>query len=114
MKRKLKHGVKLAGLAPEMAIADAIVAGVYAEAGAAELVITSALDGEHMPGSRHYDGCALDYRRWELDGLEVEWMHILDQLRHRLGRQFDVILHGTHLHVEFDPVRRAPGRTVTA
>ena len=113
MIRKIKNGVSVAGLAPEMLIADAVVAGVYHELGARELVITSIRDGWHRRGSRHHIGLAVDYRRWSL---QVETTdsdgapHVIDhapeaarRIAHRLRGEFDVVLEDNHLHVEFDP-----------
>jgi hypothetical protein len=117
--RKLKAGVTLAGLAPEMLIADAVVAAVYQELGAPELVITSVGDGTHGPRSLHtMDPVrikAIDYRRWTLIRLgasdtdprivaEIDDAPEAQRLiAHRLRDQFDVVLEDTHLHVEFDP-----------
>ena len=124
MIRKLKAGVSLAGIAPEMLIADAVVAAVYAELGAAELVITSVGDGAHGPGSFHTSDPlrikAVDYRRWSLQirtppahPLDVDGDTVIDnapeaarRIAHRLRDQFDVVLEDTHLHVEFDPPPR--------
>jgi hypothetical protein len=117
MIRKLKRGVELAGLAPEMLIADAIVAAVYQELGAKELVITSVGDGAHGPRSLHTTDPvrikAIDYRRWNLDfpkrgpvpaeDLAPEAARLI---AHRCRDQFDVVLEATHLHVEFDPPPR--------
>jgi hypothetical protein len=124
--RKLKAGVSLAGLAPEMLIADAVVAAVFEELGALELVITSVGDGQHGARSLHtIDPVrikAIDYRRWTLqitvEGEDTPAGRTLTiddrapeaarRIAHRLRDQFDVILEATHLHVEFDPPPAAP------
>ena len=108
--RKLKKGVKLKGLTPEMLIADSVVERAYEEAGSAELIITSGVDGVHGPDSLHYKGYALDYRRWSLQKHNAEGALLYDnapevsaKIKSRLRDQFDVVLEKTHLHVEFDP-----------
>ncbi len=108
IRRALKAGVRLRGLAPEMLIADAVVAAVYAELGAVECMITSGSDGDHAAGSLHHAGLALDYRRWSLrrdGGGDVERddaREAVTRLRERLPG-FDVVLESTHIHVEYDP-----------
>ena len=112
--RKLKAGVKVVGLAPEMLIADAVVEGVYTELGADELIITSIGDGTHGKDSLHTRDPvrvrAIDYRRWSLIIPALGPLPEKDNapeaarmIAHRLRGQFDVVLEDTHLHVEFDP-----------
>ncbi len=102
MKRKLKTGVRALGVHPEMLIADRIVEGVYEDAGAIELVITSITDGsrKRLRDTLHV-GFAIDYRRWHIDA--IDWPLAMTRLRHRLGPDFDAVLEDDHLHVEYDP-----------
>jgi hypothetical protein len=66
-----------------------------------EVTITSALDGEHMKGSLHYKGLALDFRT---QGLPLFIQNkIVKEINSELGDDFDVVLEKTHLHIEFDP-----------
>lgn len=66
-----------------------------------ELVITSASDGAHRLGSRHYTGEAIDIRTMYLDA------HGKDVLRAALasvlGVSFDVVVEADHIHIEYDP-----------
>jgi hypothetical protein len=73
------------------------------------LVITSANDGKHMEGSKHYDDEALDLRVWHL----INPQAVAEQIQNELGEDFDVILEWreeggeevpSHIHVEYDPV----------
>lgn len=98
----IKPGVNLAGIAPEMAIANSIVFGCFQEHGT-YTVITSALDGKHSRTSLHYVGFALDYRTRHITAVESEL--IAGRIRECLGEQFDVIRESTHIHVEFQPKR---------
>ena len=66
-----------------------------------ELVITSALDGEHSAGSLHYYGKAVDLRSNYFD--VADKMSVVADLRGILGCYCDVIVHSTHIHVEYDP-----------
>ncbi len=109
--RKIKAGVAVRGLQPEMLIADAVVAAVFEELGAHELIITSISDGKHSAQSRHELGYAVDYRRWSLQNIEEPGgtyhadaaRQAVQIIKHRLRDQFDVILEESHIHVEFDP-----------
>lgn len=65
-----------------------------------ELVITCARDGMHSAGSLHYYGLAVDLRIWGLDG---KVNTVATNLRNALGNKYDVIVHTTHIHVEYDP-----------
>lgn len=99
---KIKAGVDLRGLTVPMAIAALVAEDVYRDAGR-ELVITSACDGVHMPGSLHGSGRALDLRTRAAGIQEQEAERIARRLRAALGEQFDVVVERDHVHVEFDP-----------
>lgn len=104
MTLSIKHDVKFrvgdSHIKPEMCIAAMIVHAVYEEHGI-PCVITSALDGAHMPGSRHYYGLALDFRTRDVP--DAVLAGVVEELRERLGPQYDVVREADHLHVEFDP-----------
>lgn len=96
----LKAGVDLRGLSPQMSLAYTIIARVYSRLGQ-ECVITSCSDGKHGLFSLHYKGKAMDFRTW---GFNEKGKQVLaEKVKEALGYQFDVVLEGTHLHVEFDP-----------
>ena len=101
MKIKLKEGVKLTSLSPQMVFAIQVAVSVYEECGAEDFVITSAYDSIHTRGSEHYIGHAADLRIWTLP--EERRTEATQKLAHRLGPDFDVILEPDHIHVEFDP-----------
>lgn len=58
-------------------------------------------DFVHSVGSLHYYGKALDFRNRYFNA-EVK-RTIVTNLRNVLGNNYDVVLHTTHVHVEFDP-----------
>ena len=75
---------------------DEIFAGYGAEA-----VITSGVDGKHSRGSIHYSGGAVDLR--SRDMTVSEQLAAVKELKERLGPDFDVILEGNHIHLEYQP-----------
>lgn len=97
---KLKQGVVLAGLKIEMRPVLIKAAALWAQHGQ-ELVVTCGLDGTHSPGSLHYYGYALDFRTRYFDhGIAIL---IKGLLQRELGPLYQVILHETHMHVQYKP-----------
>lgn len=97
---RIKPGVTIGKLTAQMAIGHVIVADVYARMGY-ECVITSGNDGQHMSGSKHLEGNALDYRTSTMN--LTERARLKAMCRDALGEEFDVVLETDHLHVEYDP-----------
>lgn len=92
---RLKPGVRLLGLRPEMWAVVLAARELWHP-----VTLTSAVEGTHSPGSHHYKGYALDLRT---HGLSVEPQDARQMLQEALGGDFQVILEEDHLHVEFDP-----------
>ena len=65
-----------------------------------ELIITSTFEGTHGDGSLHYGNDAVDMRM-----TRVESNFIKGAISQELGPDFDVVLEGDHIHVEYDPKR---------
>lgn len=80
-----------------MEVADALSNAIAKK----EIIITAILDGKHMIGSKHYDGNAFDMRIWIYTQAELN--QLISNLKDNLGRDYDIILHETHLHIEYDP-----------
>jgi len=102
----LKHGVSLKGLQPQMVLAAEIVYGAYRDSGTPDCVITAGSDGQHMQGSLHYKGCALDFRTHGLREVGVDPRALTVKIREALGPNFDVLLEHPlapeeHIHVEW-------------
>jgi len=91
----LKAGVRVLGIRPEMVLALRIVEAVY-QAHGAPFVITSVMEGTHKRASLHYLGCAADLRLPPQDAASI-----VAEAKAALGDDFDVILEGDHVHVEF-------------
>ncbi len=95
---KLKPGVRLNGIKPEMLAGLMIAQSVFADR---EMVITSVTDGKHSRGSLHYAGMAVDLRRRHLGVKDAEL--VLAALKDALGADFDASLESTHFHIEYQP-----------
>ena len=103
---KLKPGVRLFDIKPQIVLGMIVVNAVYQKFGV-EFVVTSVNDGKHGDGSWHYKGCAFDCRTKQaaLEGVE---QRLRDEIKAALGDDYDVVLEsvGTdneQIHVEYDP-----------
>ena len=65
-----------------------------------ELVITSTYEGNHGLGSLHYCNDAIDMR---LPGNNVGL--VVGEIKEKLGKDYDVVQEGNHIHIEWDPKR---------
>jgi len=92
---KLKPGVCLTGIRPEILFAVVAAERAYNRAGQ-ELVVTSCVDSKHSRGSLHYLGCAVDVRTRDVPSDAIQ--AIVAEIREALGPDFDVILESDHLH----------------
>ena len=108
MSFSVKDGVQLDRMHPAMAAAWPTIMQVFAKHGYVT-TITSGNEGEHMRNSLHkVIPCrANDFRTWanakgqQMDaGLKAA---IATDIRKLLGKDYDVVVEGTHIHVEFDP-----------
>jgi len=96
----IKPGVLIDKLRPQMTLGHVIVASVYRAHGY-NCTITSGNDGNHMAGSKHYIGQALDYRTRNVRASDR--VNLVNGIKRALGENFDAVLEATHLHVEYDP-----------
>ena len=99
---RLKKNVKISGISSETLLGMTVANDIYKEQNM-KLVITSVRDGKHKVGSKHYCGLAFDIRDRDFRHLPVVHSHIVEELRDRLGSEFDVVPEDTHIHIEFDP-----------
>jgi len=103
----LKPGVDVTGISTEILIGLQVLAGVFWKHGIPTL-ITSCRDGEHMEGSKHYLGDAVDVRLpSRFSSTEHIDIVLLNEGRVALGDQYDLVLEEDHLHLEFDPKKDA-------
>ncbi len=96
----IKHNVDVRGIQPEILLAIQEAREIYAEF-RYFLTITSVRDGKHSKNSKHYEGLAVDLRTKHMNARDKKL--IVTKLTKALGKQYDVVLEKTHLHVEFDP-----------
>jgi hypothetical protein len=68
-----------------------------------ELVITGGQEysPNHITKSFHYSGFGLDFRTRYFEPHEK--LSAFQQLTRNLGEEFDVVMHETHIHAEYDP-----------
>ena len=66
-----------------------------------EIVVTSLFDGTHSKNSLHYSGNAADLRVWIYTEQQITDM--VGNLQSNLGKNYDVMFEGDHIHIEFDP-----------
>ena len=98
---RLKNGVNPTGIKPELLLVLMVADQVYAEAGY-ECVITSLVDSTHSDTSRHYQGCAVDFRTRHLANGNMA-MEITNEIRKRLERHYMVLFEHNHIHVSYKP-----------
>jgi len=96
---KLKQGVKIASLKPQLIIAIIVANDVYAAHGQ-ELVITSVDDSKHGATTLHGQGMAFDCRTSYFK--PGEGAIVATEIRERIDQDFDVVYEGDHIHIEYD------------
>lgn len=98
---QIKDGVIMAGLNLKMRHALKVAESIYKSVGRSEgVTVTSALDGTHSAGSLHYYGYAFDIRTHYFD---EDTKHLVYyELVASLGSDYDVILHPSHIHIEYN------------
>ena len=97
---KIKRGVDLRLLTPQVLLAVAVAESLFFQRDIA-VVITSGRDSRHGKGSLHYMGNAVDLRIRALTAFNAA--AVAEELADCLGDQYDVVLESDHIHVEFDP-----------
>lgn len=95
-----KYGAKISGMKPEILLGIIIASQVY-EKYNIDYVITEVSGGKHGRGSLHYVGFAVDTRTRDMN--KALQLKITKEVGIALGDEFDVLLEGNHLHVEFQP-----------
>lgn len=93
----LKTGIDISRLKPPIRKKLNLISSIVNQYSEKELVITSTYEGTHSPGSLHYADLAIDIRRTTRQSI------IINNLRQALGKNYDVILESTHVHIEYDP-----------
>lgn len=99
---RLKPGVALSGVQPEIAIAIMVVDALYQDVGL-ELTVTSITDfvEGRVHNSFHPQGRAFDCRIWGLPTKQLQ-EDMVKRIKDALGPEFDVVLKSDHIHIELD------------
>ena len=97
---ELKKGVKVKGIQPEILLGAMIAKSCFNDHGY-QFILTAVTDGQHMEGSKHYIGQAIDIRTRHIP--EDYRKTVTDDLKRRLTVDYDVVVHSTHCHLEYDP-----------
>jgi len=100
---KLKSGVCVTGIQPEMILAIIIAQRVYDDLDTL-LVITSCVEGKHSATSLHYAGAAVDLRTRDMSKAAAK--RARDDIAAALTSDYDVLWETNHLHLEWQPRRR--------
>jgi hypothetical protein len=103
---KFKRGVTIFGIKPEMIVALMVVEGVYADILNKDVTVTAVTDGTHT-SIVHYLGYGVDVRTRD-DNSSKQWSDEVKQelckcLKERLPKGFDIVIHSSHFHLEYDP-----------
>jgi hypothetical protein len=98
---KIKPGVKIGLLKPQMVFALVIVDHIFWHEYGYRAVLTSGNDGKHKDTSLHYKGYAVDIRRSDIEREDIHSIH--EDMVEALGKEFDVVLESTHWHIEYQP-----------
>ena len=96
---RYKEGVPSTGLHWRMRKALQVAKFIWESLGK-ELVVTATTDGEHCEWSWHYYGCAVDLRSRDFSRAEAQ--AAVRNLRNQLPDGYQVIVHATHVHIEYD------------
>jgi len=99
---KVKKGVVLFGLQIEMQPVLISADEIWKENNQV-LVVTETVGGIHSPPSLHPYGYAVDLRSRYFRKKKLP--AIAAKLRKALGPDYDVIVHRTHIHVEYDKAK---------
>lgn len=93
----IKAGVDISRLRPEIRKKLTEIEKIILACDNEELVVTSTYEGTHSAGSLHYADLAIDIRRDK----SMTYGH--KEIKRFLGRKYDVVLEGDHIHIEYDP-----------
>ena len=95
---RIKAGVPVGGIQPEMTLALMIIEPILLKHGQ-ELVVTSCTDSQHSNNSRHYIGYGLDLRSRDVP--EAARERVAQDMRDVLGAEYYVAFEVHHFHIDF-------------
>ncbi len=95
---RLGARVRMQGVQPELLLALMVLSDLC-RVSATMVIVTAILNGKHMENSLHYVGAAIDF----VVDLVVDHEPWVQELRDRLGPNYDVIEEAGHIHIEYQP-----------
>jgi len=96
----LKFSTSIKKISTQILLALIIANEIYANKGI-NMVITSVSDSVHSKTSLHYSGFACDLRT---NGISITIINsIVDEIKLRLTKEFDIIFEVDHIHIEYQP-----------
>ncbi len=100
---RLKPGVSARGISPELLLGIMVLDAIYKNVTGADAVVTSLRDGTHHRASKHYRGDGADFRTIQASITPDTAERIRAEARAQLGKDYDIVVEGNHIHLEFDP-----------
>jgi RHS repeat-associated protein len=95
-----EYGTTGEGLSDNIFFIEDTVDNIFNETAGRDGIVTFGINGTHMDESLHYTGKGIDLRTRDLT--ETQKQKILRELRDRLGPEYDIVEHDTHIHLEYD------------
>jgi len=96
---KIKPDVKLDGVHWKMFDAAIKIESILNKYGQ-ECVITAGRDGQHMTKSRHYIGCAFDFRNRDLQ--KADHNSVILDINAALGSEYFTQMESNHIHCQWN------------
>lgn len=95
---KIKAGVRVQGIKPEIMLAILAADQIWREMGLHGVTVTSVVEGHHNTHSDHYTGNAVDLRIWDIDARDAT-----GRLEDALGEDYFILLEKDHIHISYRP-----------
>jgi hypothetical protein len=100
---RIKSGVAILGMVPQLTLAIAVLSEIYRRLNV-DLVITAGSDGSHSGTSEHYAGRAMDFRVNNLpEGTDID--AIVKEAQDALGPDFYFQKEADHIHAHYRPIK---------
>jgi len=96
----LKFGVDISRLKRPLRRKLCDIDNIHRKTLGTEAVITSTYEGTHGLSSLHYSNEAIDIRK---HSKKVYAERFFTALKKEIGKDFDIVLESTHIHIEYDP-----------
>jgi len=97
---RLKDGVSLNGIKPEVVVALIVCNDIFKNYGQ-DMVVTSVMDGTHGSKSLHRYGYAVDIRTRNFQ-YQSDIDLVVKDMKEYLTEDYDIIKESDHIHLEYD------------